>query len=340
MSESLVVPVTEPTQAGEARRMAAMLATRAALDETDQGRVALIVTEMANNLAHHADGGELILRPLDPGPSAGLELLAIDRGPGMADVRRCMTDGYSSGSTLGQGLGAIRRQSDEFDLISHPGQGTALLSRVWGGPKSEGRPTSAFDIGAVCRPLPGETECGDAWLVREAADGCTVVMVADGLGHGPPAAAAARAAIESFRDATGSGPSDLLRLAHGAMRATRGGAVAVAAIDPRRRELRYCGVGNIAGTILGPAGRSGLVSHNGILGAEARKFQEFLVPWPAGSLLVMHSDGLSAQWRLDRAAPVASRHPALVAGTLYRDHARGRDDATVVVVRDHGGAGS
>ena len=59
-----------------------------------------------------------------------VEMLALDRGPGMADVPRCLGDGYSTGGSLGQGLGAVRRLSTDFDIYSMPERGTAVYCQV------------------------------------------------------------------------------------------------------------------------------------------------------------------------------------------------------------------
>jgi hypothetical protein len=112
--------------------------------------------------------------------------------------------------------------------------------------------------------------------------------------------------------------------------------MAVARLDPRRREIHYCGVGNIAGAVVKPGeGRSqSMVSHNGTVGHTVRKVQEFVYPWEQGSLVVMNSDGLASHWQLGRYPGLTARHPSLMAGVLYRDSARGRDDLTVLVVRE------
>ncbi|MGZ3413197.1 MAG: serine/threonine protein kinase, partial [Isosphaeraceae bacterium] len=99
------------------------------------------------------------------------------------------------------------------------------------------------------------------------------------------------------------------------------------------------GVGNISGVILNPAdeaSRTSMVSHNGTVGHTIRKIQEFIYPWPPGSLLVMHSDGMATQWQVSRYAGLGASHPGLVAGVLYRDFRRSRDDVTIVVVRERG----
>jgi hypothetical protein len=76
-----------------------------------------------------------------------------------------------------------------------------------------------------------------------------------------------------------------------------------------------------------------MVSHSGIVGHEARKIQEFVYPWSQDTVLVMHSDGLATHWNLDQYPGLASRRPSLIAGVLYRDFTRGRDDVTVVVAK-------
>jgi hypothetical protein len=96
-------------------------------------------------------------------------------------------------------------------------------------------------------------------------------------------------------------------------------------------------VGNIAAHLITRHDRRQLVSHNGIVGSNVRKVQEFDAPWTEDTLLVLHSDGLQSRWHLDDYPGLAMCHPALIAGVLYRDHARGRDDVTVVVVRDRQG---
>ncbi len=339
MRDSVAVPVAEPSQVGESRRVASALAGRSGFDEVGRGKVALVASELANNLARHARGGELVISALIRGKVAGVEILAIDRGPGMADFRRCQVDGFSTAGTPGTGLGAVTRMADEFDSYTVVGQGTVLLARLWASPPPPRRPGDALELGAVCLPVAGEQECGDAWASAEPSPGRVLVMVADGLGHGPLAATASNAAVAVLRGGrAGADPADILRATHEALRGTRGAAVAVALVDLGRREVRFAGVGNIAATVLGPGSRHGLASLPGVVGLEIRKVQEFAQPWPPAALLVMNSDGLTTQWRLERSSPLASRHPALIAGALYRDHARGRDDATVVVARD-GGAG-
>jgi len=215
--------------------------------------------------------------------------------------------------------------------------GTALLARL-GAKREPAEPRArALETGVVCLPSAGEEICGDAWVMDQRAGGA-VVLVADGLGHGQPAAEAALEAVRVYQENPGLGPAEIMEAAHAALRHTRGAAVAVAELDTPRQLVRFAGVGNISGAILFSGGSRHMVSHNGTVGHEVHKIQQFTYPLSpeadgCAPLLVMHSDGLATRWSLDRYPGLAARHPGLIAGVLYRDYARGRDDLTVVAMR-------
>jgi anti-sigma regulatory factor (Ser/Thr protein kinase) len=312
--------IDEATQVGEARRAAQTLASLEFSAEV-AGKVAIAATELGNNLHRHASGGELLVQLMGSGSDAVLELLAMDRGPGMADVSQCLRDGYSTGGTPGTGLGAVKRLATEFGIFSHPGEGTVVLARF--GASDQHR------FGAVNIALEGEFECGDSWHVARGAEG-TAVMVVDGLGHGAFAAEAARVGIDTFSSSPFSAPVDVITRANALMSKTRGGAGACALI--RESTVSYAGVGNISGCLVAPGKSQGMVSHNGTLGMGQRRAQQFEYRCEPGTVLVMHSDGVSARWDLKNRADLMACHPAIMAAVIYRDHARGRDDATVVVV--------
>jgi anti-sigma regulatory factor (Ser/Thr protein kinase) len=324
------VPVLDQSQVGEVRRAVTAMGDRLGLDPTRTGRLAIVATEAAGNLVKHASGGEMVVRPVGGMARPGLEMLALDRGPGIADVARSLRDGYSTSGTPGTGLGAIRRLSDEFDLYSGPGRGTAVLSRLYAAPAPA--PAPRLQAGVVCLPKPREEVAGDAWAVHHGPQGGRVVVV-DGLGHGPDAHRAAVVALGALA-AAGGGAAEAVEACHLALRGTRGAAVAVAEVDVARGQVRFAGVGNVTGAVLAGARRQNMVSVNGTAGQGTVRIREFEYAWEPGAVLVMASDGLGTRWSLGDYAGLAARHPALVAGVLYRDHSRGRDDVTVVVVRE------
>jgi anti-sigma regulatory factor (Ser/Thr protein kinase) len=328
----MALDVADASAVGAARRAAVALATSLGFNETQQGAVAIVAAEVTTNIARHAGSGRLVLRTLEDANDVGLEILALDKGPGMRDPIGAAADGYSTTGTPGTGLGAITRMASFTDLYSSPGLGTAVVAQFWSNPRPAA-PRVATTSGVVCVAMPGEEACGDDWAFVEGADGRETYIVADGLGHGVQAADASAAAIQIARAQQRLDPVDIVQSAHAALRSTRGAALAVADLDLRKRLLRFVGIGNVAGSIIGPDGSKSLVSHNGTVGHEMRRAAEFVYPFPVGSTLLLMTDGISTQARLDAYPGLMQRHPALIAGVLYRDFFRGRDDATVLVVR-------
>jgi anti-sigma regulatory factor (Ser/Thr protein kinase) len=324
--------VQDITQVGEARRTAADITANLHFDDAAAGEVAIVVNELATNMVRHGGGGVLLFNAVWQQEDSYLDVVALDKGQGMVDVGRCLEDGYSTGGTAGQGLGAVRRQASVFDIVSVPGGGTAVLARMQ---KQRGSAVEANGLraGVVNVAKTGEPVCGDSWAMH-AENGVYSIMVADGLGHGISAADASRLAIRTFATEPNAMPAASLQAAHNSMRATRGAAVAICQVNTGNSQVTYCGVGNIAGSILASdmSSRS-MVSQNGIVGHEAKRISEFSYPWSDGAVLIMHSDGLQSQWSLQKYPGILRRDPALIAAILYRDYNRGRDDSTVVVLK-------
>ena len=335
MIPHLDIPVSEQSQVGEARRAANRLATDHDLDETARGRVAIVVTELGNNLWRHAQKGRLLIGCRKSDEGCQLEVIAIDSGPGMADVARCLRDGYSSGGTPGTGLGAVQRLSTDFSVFSSPGKGTVILSRTWVPSASAPAARSfraRFAHAAICLAAPGETISGDAWDIRLDGDGKAAVIVADGLGHGPVAAEAAAEALKAFGTLRGS-PAAVLERAHPALRSTRGAAVAIAELDADAGTVVYAGAGNISGRLISGIEDRSLMSQHGTLGVAIRRLQDVSYPWPDHSIVVLHSDGLLTRWNLKDVGGLLQCDPAVIAGWLLRDFTRGHDDVTIVVLK-------
>ncbi|MET9559348.1 ATP-binding SpoIIE family protein phosphatase [Streptomyces tauricus] len=328
--------------AAAARGAAATLARRIGLSSHRVGEVALAVTEAATNVQRHADDGALLLRVVRAGDQAGVEFLTVDSGPGIPDVPAALADGSSSAGTLGIGLGAVSRLADQFDLHSVPGRGTVMAAQFW--PRTaDGRSVVASrdlsTAAGVTRPISGETVCGDAWAVRTddrggaENDPAILVMLCDGLGHGPLAARASQAAVKAFHETRDLSPAGALDAVHLALRGTRGGAVAVARIEPAAGRVLYCGIGNVSGFLVGDDGRRGLLSAPGIVGAHMRRLRTFEEPLPAHGALVMHSDGLTERWDHGALPGLLHHTPLVMAGQLLREAGVRRDDASVVVIK-------
>jgi anti-sigma regulatory factor (Ser/Thr protein kinase) len=332
MPTQLVFPIEEASQVGNARRAASELASKLGFDPEQAGKLALAVTEASTNILKHAQRGQVLLRLIDDRPVVSIELLVLDRGPGIGNLAASLRDGQSTAGTPGTGLGALSRLSSSFEIYTQPNRGTALRLEIASNPSDVPAPPRAFEIGGICVAKAGEPIPGDDWLFVHSGRYLTV-LVADGLGHGVDAAKASHAATNVLRNAANETPEVLIERSHAALAATRGAAVAVARLDPSAQLGSFAGVGNIIARIESGASRH-VVSHNGTVGHNVRRIQAFAFPWTLGSLLILHSDGLGTHWSLADYPGLSLKHPALIAGVLYRDFERGRDDVTVVVVRN------
>ena len=142
--------IADPSQVSEGRRLAVEFARKTGLDDAKLARIALVATEMATNLVKHGGGGTLVVDRFDDADGRGIELMALDRGTGMADVGSCLADGYSTAGSPGTGFGAITRQSDRLVVFSRPGLGTVVMARLIFEPA--GKQPSRTELGAVVHP--------------------------------------------------------------------------------------------------------------------------------------------------------------------------------------------
>ncbi len=321
------VAVQDPSQVHVATAAATAAALPAGLDAKDTARCELLSTELATNLVKHAMGGRLLIS-VSPGV---VQLVAVDSGPGIGDVAASMTDGFTTTSSLGAGLGACRRGAAQFDLYSRRGEGTVVLVRI--GPAAA-EPTGPVELGGVITPHPTETVIGDGYGLVWEKDKVTVGVV-DGLGHGAGAAEARRAALEVLERRPTLDPVGLLREFDVRLRATRGAAASAAQLDGWSRGLAFAGLGNVSCRLFDEGGSQALVPLPGILGTggQHRSQRSVSAGWRHPAMLVMHTDGITSRWDLAAHPGAADHHPAITAALIWRDANRDNDDATVVVVR-------
>ncbi|GAA2854253.1 ATP-binding protein [Streptosporangium fragile] len=312
---------------GALRRTAMALAGRRGFSEEDVGRVAVAVSEAASNLVKHAVEGMMLIRP-HPELDTAVEVLAIDRGPGMRDVARALRDGYSTTGTLGIGLGGIARMASGYEVHSVPGRGTVLGMYF----TARGAPRPPSLASGVTRPIGEESVCGDAFVVAETGE-TTTAMLCDGLGHGGAAAQASREAVRIFLKHADLAPIAILERIHRGLSQTRGGAVAVARVDRAGETASFAGLGNVSAWITHQEGRQGMVSVPGIAGHQARTLRQYEYAVPPHSVVVLHSDGLSDRWDISAYPGLVTRLPSVIAATLLRDAGTRRDDACVVALR-------
>ncbi|WP_299754534.1 ATP-binding protein [uncultured Pontibacter sp.] len=334
--------IPDKSYASIAKREIARVAAAAGMSVSDVGKLNIVVAEMVSNLVKHTvQGGELLLRVLGGTPAEGIEVISLDNGPGMTDPIRMQEDGISTFGTAGEGLGAIKRQSDVFDLYSQQGVGTVILSRILKPVKttSATQPARHHEIGYVMVPKPKETVCGDGLAIIEK-ETEVYILALDGLGHGPSAHEASELAAQVFTSSPPLLPTDALRLIHHNIKRTRGAVGFVANISGTSNRMSYCGIGNIAGKLYAPDATFGsspyknVFSYNGILGHNIpNTLSEQELDWGRHRMLILHSDGIKSRWDLTKYQALNRHLPTTVAALLYKDNSRQTDDSLVVVCK-------
>lgn len=322
--------IGDPSAVAPARRGVNTLAADLGFDAEDAGRAALVATEIGTNLVKHGGGGELIVQTIERNGRVGLELLGLDKGPGIEDIAKCLRDGYSTSGSPGTGLGAMERLSQRFEIYSRPNQGTAVLAQLW--PDAREPPPGRTQIGALVVPKPGEAVCGDRWCYHERVEGVLVAGI-DGLGHGLGAEQAATEACRVFEAEKHRAPQRLMQILHEALRPTRGAAVTLLEVDWDAGRITSVGVGNVAALMVNGNETKRIATDNGIVGHVISRPRELTHVCQPDAVLIVHSDGLNTSWQAERYPGLMHHHAALIAGILYRDCKRGRDDSLVVVIR-------
>jgi len=306
------------------------MAIAGGLSEKRVAEIDIIVAEIVTNLVKHAGGGQVLAKLIQENGEQGIELISIDNGPGMTDVTRMVADGVSTKKTLGQGLGAMKRLSDVFQIYSNKNWGTIILIRVFNKP-----PVKAFktEIRSVIIPKPGETESGDN-LYSIVDKNHVKLFLGDGLGHGPEAAKAMRVAGEAFMECTHTNPVEIIRYINLAVKRTRGMVGTVAVFDHAARKWRICGVGNIITKVYNPESNKNYLAYNGIIGLNVpNTLNAQEIPYEDGQYILMSSDGLKTRWETSKYTSIMRYDLSILCASLIKDFARLTDDMSVVACK-------
>ncbi len=321
--------ITEPSGIAECRRLARRLAEQCGMDEERIERVSIVATEAATNLLRHAGGGQVLLQQQPVDGSPWLALAAMDKGPGIPDLDEAQQDGFSTGSSSGTGLGAMRRLSDRFEITSTPGKGTLLLCEMGRGTRSIG----GVEVGAFLANYPKQEACGDGWTARNR-KGVVELLLVDGLGHGANAEVAAAEAVEAFDRLEDPSPARLIAQVSNELAGTRGSVGCVARLEAADGRLSLAGIGNISALLVSGAGEvKRMISREGRLGGAVRMPPVEEASIRPGDTLILHTDGLATLRSATDFPGMARQSPAMVAAMLMQSQIRGTDDAGVLVAR-------
>ena len=332
-------PVRERSDVALARRSVRRHAESARLHPDIIDRIEIVVSEGAANFIRHANGGEMLCGPNRQHNPTSFDIAFIDRGPGIARVERALEDGYSTIGGLGQGLGAMRRLADDFDLFSKQDVGTTIATRFFVSrdrSASPHRDVSHDRVGFVV-PMPGQDVSGDGVCFATTETGQDRILVCDGLGHGPAAHDASKKAIEIFGQCGDRSVADTVGAIDSGIAGTRGVVALVVEMEAARYPaIAAVGVGNIAGQIVAPQRTRHIVSFDGTLGRGARKIERLVYDDLEWRAVILATDGIRMRWNLDDYPGLLSRSPLTIAATLWRDFNRGTDDSGIAVVRWRG----
>ena len=196
------IEVRQASSVSEARRAAKAVAAALGFAQVAVEEIALAATELATNLIRHAGGGTVTFTPLSERAASGSRSNRVDQGPGIADVEQALADRYSTAAGRGTGLGAVNRLMDELDIASTPEVGTRIVCRKWRRDYKGSLSPCPLETGVATRPMQRASGNGDAFVVKQWGESLLVGVI-DGLGHGPVASRAARAAqgyVESHFD--------------------------------------------------------------------------------------------------------------------------------------------
>jgi anti-sigma regulatory factor (Ser/Thr protein kinase) len=300
-----------------------------------QGEIDIIVSEITSNLIKHAANGEILYRISSKDDSVPVfEILCIDKGPGIEDPTRMMKDGISTTKTLGQGLGAMERLSNLFQIFTIPKWGTIVYTKV--GDNVEVKPLKSgfnVEIKTLCVPKHGEMVCGDGYSVKQS-DNFIQILFGDGLGHGPAAAEAVKIASAFFQENKETDPVSIIRQMHEAVRKTRGLVASIATLDRTSNQWNLCGVGNILTRMYSGIEYKNYLSYNGAIGLNIpNSMKSSVFQTERNQHLVMCSDGLQTRWDLNKFPSIFKYDNTVLAAALYKDFARGTDDTSSLIAK-------
>ncbi|WP_432714779.1 ATP-binding SpoIIE family protein phosphatase [Pedobacter sp.] len=306
-------------------------ALAANFSEQKINHIDLIVAEITSNLEKYATGGEVLCAVIGEGPAQYLEIISIDNGPGINDLSSVLLDGISSSTTLGYGLGSIKRLSDFFSIYSQVGWGTILVSRIY---KSDIKRTiEPVLVSHLILAKPFETVSGDGCMYTNT-ELYFKLMVIDGLGHGTEANKVVIEANDFFQSYRLAGPDELIRAMHPVLKKTRGGVGTVVIYDKRNKLFKIVGVGNISTKAIDGNEVRNIMSYNGIIGHNIpNTMTEYVIQAKDFRYLILCSDGIKSRWDFTKHPTILRYDPIILAAAIYKDFGRQTDDMSVVILK-------
>jgi len=306
-------------------------AVAAEFSEIKIAHLDLIVAEITSNLDKYTNGGEVLCAVQGLGNDQYIEIIAIDNGPGISDLNHMLMDGVSSGSTLGHGLGSIKRMSDFFSIYSLKGWGTILVSRIY---KTDARTENRrVVVRGIVVPKPSEKVSGDGFTYKFS-DRYFKLLLLDGLGHGIEANKAVEEAFNQFKLCPANDPAEIIRYLHPPLKKTRGGVGTILVYNGEKDSFTLLGVGNISSKIMNNGECKNVMPYNGIIGHNIpNTMTSHEISAKDYRFIILCSDGIKTRWDIAKYPLIQRYDPIIIAAAIYKDFARQTDDMSVVIVK-------
>jgi len=324
--------VKHSTDLSALRQVSKTTAAAIGFSERESEEIVLAVSELASNLVRHAGGGMVILTPLSNDGRSGIQIESVDKEPGIPDIERAMTDGFSTVGSLGYGLGTVNRLMDELDIESQPGAGTHIVCRRWVRVNEASSKLCPLSFGAATRPHPQMGLNGDAFVIKQWGESALVGVI-DGLGHGQWAQRAAQTARRYVESHFAQLLGETFRGVGRSCRPTRGVVMALVRFDWAQEKLTFATVGNIEMRVFNSPEPVKFVIRRGIIGLNAPNPVVTEHHWEPSNIMVIHSDGVRTHWQWEDFPELANESATITAQRLLHVLAKEEDDATVVVAR-------
>lgn len=315
------------------RSKLAAIARRLDINDLKRENMLLVASELVSNNVKHAAGRGMVQVWQQPG--GVLDLLSLDYGPGIQNLEQAEVDGYSSSSTLGKGLGAIRRLSDESYIYTQPAgapqikkwSGTIMLARFRYRNEAE-EICPGFKFGIFSRSLSDERYNGDRIYLYYKGKVLRWLHL-DGLGHGEEAKAATAdlgVHLDGF-----TAPGAVLEMVDRQLVNTRGAVAVTGEIDLAKNQLQLLGVGDMHAHVYSREQIQHIAFAPGILGREHRKADLAESEFGKKSVVVTASDGIRRNWDMENFSGLFNQHPQLIAYALGNIMGRISDDQSICV---------
>jgi anti-sigma regulatory factor (Ser/Thr protein kinase) len=308
-------------------------AVQAGFNPSRVGTIDIIVSELTSNIIKHAERGELLYKFSNENNWKLFEIVCIDGGSGIKDIAHSMKDGVSTTKTLGNGLGALERLSDLFQVYSIVKWGTICYCKIYAEPYVPPADPPLIKFRALNVSMPGQKVSGDGFDVEFNTDH-TRIFMGDGLGHGKEAHDAVQLAISNFKLCKKNNPLEILRFIHEPVKKTRGLVGTAVVADHLLKKWTMCGIGNISTRLYEGVETKSYVSYNGIIGLNIpTTLKNHERELGKHQCLIMSSDGINRRWDLSQFPAILRYDPLMLAAVIYKESARKNDDMSILIAR-------